>query len=297
MKPTLPCQPNTDTDIITIPTSKTNNSDRSQISQIPKLPQLNAKNKGPSTIKLSNPSTSSNHNTCNNTNLNWILCNNRFLPGSVFESFIILLRQKYNSQPVHIASTSAIDTIDSPNPDITWNQFSGLFGRSTRHTRTRKPDGLYLIPLFTGHHSAGHWSLAIIEKIQHRCNGWIADSLGTSNISQLRLNNISQHFYSIRTNFHWNNCHSTPQTEVECGPRTMLVLHSLVHNYTSTSVSVSNLINTATTPNQPNIYNSTHIRNAATLTYWTLYGHTTTFSPPSRSHQRSTKSRKRKSTI
>jgi len=161
----------------------------------------------------------------------------------------------------------------------------------------RKPNGLYLIPLFTGNHSAGHWSLAIIEKLQHRCNGWIADSLGTSNISQSRLNNISQYFSSTRTTFHWNICYSTPQTEVECGPRTTLVLHSLAHNYTSTSVSISNLINTATTPNQPNIYNSTHIRNAATLTYWTLYGHTTTFSPPSRSHQRSTKSRKRKSTI
>ena len=149
----------------------------------------------------------------------------------------------------------------------------------------RKPNGLYLIPLFTGNHSAGHWSLAIIEKLQHRCNGWIADSLGTSNISQSRLN------------FHWNICYSTPQTEVECGPRTTLVLHSLAHNYTSTSVSISNLINTATTPNQLNMYDSTHIRNAATLTYRTLYDHTTTSSPPSRSHQRSTKSKKRKSTI
>jgi len=121
--------------------------------------------------------------------------------------------------------------------------------------------GQYLIPLFTGHHSAGHWSLlAIIEKQQHRCNGWIADSLGTSNISQTRLNNISQHFSSTRTTFHWNTCYSTPQTEVECGPRrTMLVLHSLAHNYTSTSISIPNLINMATTPNQPNVYNSTHI--------------------------------------
>ena len=77
------------------------------------------------------------------------------------------------------------------NPSEGWEDFAVIF-RSIRVVR-EKPNGSYLIPLFSVESKSGHSSFTVIHNKQFRdCMGWMVDSLGTGGTSSEVANNIKK---------------------------------------------------------------------------------------------------------
>jgi len=84
-----------------------------------------------------------------------------------------------------------------------------------------------MIPMFTRDGARGHWYTIIIEKRRNCCQGWIVDLLGNLNPYKNLLEKIRRAFLPGRGRFLWTAHESRMQTECECGPRTILILHTI----------------------------------------------------------------------
>jgi len=126
------------------------------------------------------------------------------------KTFVNLLRLNNQQNPIYIATSAASDTINNTSDD--WTFFSRIFGRRHNSITSRKRNGLYLIPLYSGIASLGHLTLAVIHKQQQSCSGWIIDSLEGDSSTSSQANIIKNCFSSSRINFSWHPCAVTPQT-------------------------------------------------------------------------------------
>jgi len=62
---------------------------------------------------------------------------------------------------LYIATTEASNQIDSWRLNQTWMQFAKMF--RSRDLIDNKPNGTYLIPMFSGGKGMGHWFLCVVR--------------------------------------------------------------------------------------------------------------------------------------
>ena len=147
-----------------------------------------------------------------------------YLGGGPMSKAVEVMRARLNLN-VHIAHADAYLTIGAWRPEMNWNNFARIFS----HPRVieEKPNGSYIIPMFSGGDAAGHWYAIIIDKRRYSCEAWIIDSLGTSTGDKGNNTKIQQAFLPGRGQFTWKHLPSRPQTECECGPRTIVAMHTV----------------------------------------------------------------------
>jgi len=107
----------------------------------------------------------------------------------------------------------------------------------------RKPDGIYLIPTFSGATESGHWYAIILEKRGRNKKGFIIDSLGTGNTNNSIIRKITDAFNPGRGTCEWYAPQSIRQQGVECGPRTVCTLETICEgrkNEDTIEISVEN---------------------------------------------------------
>ena len=127
---------------------------------------------------------------------------------------------------VYVAAPSASTIIASLPADRTsWEDFAVLF-RSV-NVSNKKPDGTYLIPIFSGEDAQGHWSFIAINKQYGSRRLWVMDSLGCGNTESPIIGKIKKLFSSAKLRCRIVAKECKPQTEVECGPRTVLGMVSI----------------------------------------------------------------------
>ena len=114
------------------------------------------------------------------------------------------------------ASTSTVLSTCTTNQD--WIKFSPCFGSKKA---LYKPHGIFLLPIFSGDTTGGHWSFMIIKKSKSECKGWVIDSLGTGSIRNGEALTVKSLFSTARRHCIWNPITTVRQSEVECGPRTI----------------------------------------------------------------------------
>ena len=151
-----------------------------------------------------------------------ILRPQRYLYGNHMSKAIDVLRSR-KTQKLFIASAEAAPQISNWNLQGDWREFARMF--FSYEVIHHKPNGTYLIPLFTGQASSGHWYLCVIQKIGRRhTKAWCLDSLGNANMCDNTANKIKAAFSPGRGIFEWvpQNCRT--QQEVECGHRTILAM-------------------------------------------------------------------------
>jgi len=100
-----------------------------------------------------------------------------------------------------------------------WSRFGRMF-RSTG-VRSSKPSGQYIIPLFWGNHTNGHWTVVIIWRIGRRNRGFHLDPMGKSSTTGTVFEKIKHAFTGRRDRFSWIETECFPQVELECGIRSV----------------------------------------------------------------------------
>ena len=131
--------------------------------------------------------------------------------------------RSYKLPNLYIATAEASNQIDSWRLNQTWTQFAKIF--RSRDLIDNKPNGTYLIPMFSGGKGMGHWYLCVVQKIRQRfIKAWCIDSMGKGNIEQSIKQKIEGAFAPGRTTLQWEVCESRSQEELECGPRTVLAM-------------------------------------------------------------------------
>jgi len=146
----------------------------------------------------------------------------RYLSGDAMTRAIEVLRS-FHVPNVFIASAEAATRISSWRLNDDWKNFARMFGN--REICENKLNGTYLIPIFSGDTTMGHWSLYIVEKLSRRnLQAWCMDSLGTGNTKGQIHSKITAAFAPGRARMVWKSCTCRTQEEVECGPRTILAM-------------------------------------------------------------------------
>jgi len=97
---------------------------------------------------------------------------------------------------------------------------------NSRTILTQKPDGLYLTPFFTGDTDAGHWYLIAIQKTKAFYDAHIIDSCNFSHTDNKNHRKILSAFAPNRGRFIWTTGSTIPQTETECGSRTIVTMQA-----------------------------------------------------------------------
>jgi len=120
---------------------------------------------------------------------------------------------------VYDAAPSASTIIAGLSANTSWEDFAVLF-RSI-DVSNKKPDGTYLIPMFSGEDTQGHWAFVVVHKQHGSRKLWVMDSLGCGNPESPLIRKIKTLFSSakLRCRIIANRC--KPQIEAECGPRTV----------------------------------------------------------------------------
>jgi len=144
------------------------------------------------------------------------------LSGDGMMKAVEILRS-YKIPGLYIASSEASNQITSWNLTQTWTQFATIFG--SRDLYDNKPNGTYLIPVFSGGTGTGHWHLCVVEKIRRRyMRAWCINSLGRGNVNNAVNRKIEKAFAPGRATLKWEPCECRSQEELECGPRTILAM-------------------------------------------------------------------------
>ena len=133
-----------------------------------------------------------------------------------------------NVQNCFFANAEARDILEDWNTTQGWERAARMFG--SHEVLCNKPDGFYFIPLFEGNERSGHWTVAIIRKLGRHKWGYVCDSLGMSSCSGIIHTKIKELFQGPRDRFDWNECTSRQQSEVECGPRTIIAIHNAIES-------------------------------------------------------------------
>jgi len=147
-----------------------------------------------------------------------------YMEGRIMNKAILNLR--YSApRNIFIANADASVAMAGWEKSKGWAAFAGSF-RSV-YVSSNKPNGVYLIPIFSGPSEAGHWTLAVIHKQTKSCRGWIIDSLGTGNTSSNLARTIKEAFSKSKIKCRWQPSLSKAQTEAECGTRVVLGMVSI----------------------------------------------------------------------
>jgi len=148
---------------------------------------------------------------------------NQLIGGDAITLAVINLRAMAPTQ-VFIGNAESSSNIRKCSSNTDWTKFATCFG--DRDT-INKPQGIYIIPIFSGDSNGGHWSLAVVEKTKAFCKGWILDSLGEGCGRGEEAQILKILFSSARKSCTWQNTQSVRQTENECGPRTISCMVSI----------------------------------------------------------------------
>jgi len=144
------------------------------------------------------------------------------LSGDGMMKAVEILRS-YKISGLYVASSEASNQIASWNLTQNWTQFATIFG--SRDLYDNKPNGTYLIPVFSGGSGTGHWHLCVVEKIRRRyMRAWCINSLGRGNLNSEINRKIEKAFAPGRATLKWEPCVCRSQEELECGPRTILAM-------------------------------------------------------------------------
>jgi len=136
----------------------------------------------------------------------------------ITKSYDILRSQ--NIPGIYFGNTESTTILQNWGPFKKWEDFARIFG--SERVIDEKPNGIYLIPIFSGHEKGGHWHLIVVNK-RHNCTAWILDSLNNADSQSYVHRIIKSLFCSRNRRFHWIIERCLPQTELECGIR---VVHS-----------------------------------------------------------------------
>ena len=182
----------------------------------------------------------------------------RYLSGNHMSKAIDVLRSK-KIPKLFIASAEAASQITNWRSHSNWKEFGRMF--FSDEAIHYKPNGTYLIPLFTGQESSGHWYLCVIQKIGQRdMKAWCLDSLGNANMRDNIANKIKAAFSPGRGRFVWISQNCRIQQEVECGHRTILAMKIIQEGFAKSS-SLEDCIQQATLHHPPfNLLSPTFIR-------------------------------------
>ena len=176
-------------------------------------------------IELHTPPTSSQNSKCTtpagpSKNLerlqNQILTDGEFVSDDAITMAVEVLRQDTEQHNVFIANGLANLLIDTWSSTAGWERFGKIF--NSQIAIFSKPNGTYIIPMYR----PGHWYLVVVRKINRNTNdGWIFDSLRKGDPNTDLHIKIKEAFTGSRGNFNWHTPQCRPQTENECGPRTI----------------------------------------------------------------------------
>jgi len=182
----------------------------------------------------------------------------RYMLGIEMTKAIEILRS-FKTPNLYIASAEATNQISTWRLNQDWASFARMF--NSRQVLDNKLNGTYLIPLFSGDTTSGHWSLCVVRKLgQRNMKAWCVDSLGRGNINANIASKIENAFAPGRAKLTWQECSCRCQEELECGPRTVLAMWIIQQNLTN-EVSIEESINKATLQHAPyHSYTPTIIR-------------------------------------
>ena len=147
-----------------------------------------------------------------------------YLKGNAITKAVDVIRARLNMN-IFIAHADAYLTIQSWEPRQGWGGIAKIF--TSQRVLDEKPMGIYIIPIFSGSVSSGHWHVMVIEKRRNCCQGWQIDSLGTAADNRIMKEQLRKAFLPGRGRFIWTDHLSRSQTECECGPRTVLTMHTV----------------------------------------------------------------------
>ena len=152
---------------------------------------------------------------------------NIYLSGGAISYAVAVLRARLTWN-IFIAHADAYISINNWTSNQSWASFGRIF--TSQRVLDQKPNGIYLIPFFSGKENSGHWHLIVIEKRRHFCEGWHIDSLGKSSEDKTLEDKLQQAFLPGRGTFVWHYPQSTIQKECECGPRTIVAMDRIDKN-------------------------------------------------------------------
>ena len=133
-------------------------------------------------------------------------------------------------QRIYFADQDAMFLIEQFQLTDEWPRFGRMF-RSTG-VENSKPAGIYIIPLFWGNRTQGHWTTVVIWRQGKRNRGFHLDSSGASDTRGRVFDKIRKAFTGKKDRFSWTQTTCFPQQELECGFRTVeaIRLISRAHN-------------------------------------------------------------------
>jgi len=132
-----------------------------------------------------------------------------------------VFRNDYKWSNIFIACPEASEIINNWEANQGWERFARIF--RSRNASFRKPNGLYIILIFSGEIVQGHWHVVAITKRGADRRGYIYDSLGTGSARTKLIKLIETAFVPGRWSVQWSTPESVRQQGVECGPRTIHV--------------------------------------------------------------------------
>ena len=183
---------------------------------------------------------------------------NRCLGGDSVMKAIEILRS-FKTSNLFFGSAESANLIAAWQSNQGWKTFARAFG--SRELISNKANGTYLIPIFSGDISLGHWSLCVVHKLRQRdMKAWCLDSLGTGKLDQVLAQKIENAFSPGRGRFQWNQCTCKRQEELECGPRTILAMWKIQQGIQENSP-IHECIRRATLVNEPpNLFTPAKVR-------------------------------------
>ena len=178
-----------------------------------------------------------------------LLARNRMLEGGHMQKAIGVLQSNIRTGNIFISSPETYITVDRWTAAQGWEAFARIFRSAS--VIQRKPDGIYLLPFFTGPENGGHWFLIAIHKQGRFKQGVILDSLGKGSNQAPIQRKLSDAFVPGRGSIRWDTERECiQQTELECGHRTILAMQIICEEFTKgqsfeQSVDKATLHNTA----------------------------------------------------
>jgi len=177
---------------------------------------------------------------------NQVLTDGEFVSDDAITMAVEVLRQDTEQLNVFIANGLANLLIESWSSTAGWERFGKIF--NSQLAVFSKPNGIYIIPMYR----PGHWYLVVVQKINRNTNdGWILDSLRKGDPDTIHHMKIKEAFTGNRGFFNWHTPQCRPQTENECGPRTIKGIIAIIKGIRN-SVSISECIVRATMWNDVN---------------------------------------------
>jgi len=194
-----------------------------------------------------------------------------------------VFRNEHKGSNIFIACPEASEIINSWEANQGWERFARIF--RSRDASFRKPNGLYVIPIFSGEVAQGHWNVVAITKRGADRRGYVFDSLGTGSASTKLIKLIETAFVPGRGSIRWSTPESVRQRGVECGSRTIHVIKHVCEGFRRNATLDSECLGKATLKSviHQSEYNQMKIRYQATRIIGAYRPHMITRSVISRS--------------